>query len=86
MNLSPEYYKINPHTKLEEIADNHIVIIKDINSRIIRKDALKLVETAKQIQTVDPDLKVSLMCNKNICSKSLKMLAENKIEVIYLGK
>lgn len=85
MNLSPEHYNINPRTKLEEISDNHIAIIKDIKSRIIRKDALKLVETAKQINTVEPDLKVSLMCNRNICSKSLKELADNNIDVIYLG-
>lgn len=85
MNLTPQYYNINPRTKLEEISDNHIAIVKDIKSRIIRKDALKLVETAKQINTVEPDLKVSLMCNRNICSKSLKELADNNIDVIYLG-
>lgn len=84
MNLSPEHYNINPRTKLEEISDNHIAIVKDIKSRIIRKDALKLVETAKQINTVEPDLKVSLVCNRNICSKSLKELADNNIDVIYL--
>ncbi len=84
MNLSPEYYNINSRTKLEKIADNHIAIIKDIKSRIIRKDALKLVETATQIKKVEPNFNVSLMCNNNICSKSLKELADNNIEVVYL--
>jgi len=83
MNLDPKYYKLNARTQLAELEPNHIAIVKRIKSRIIQKDAWKIVEAAEQIKALDPTLKVSLLCNDNICSKSLKVLAENDIEVKY---
>lgn len=83
MKLTPQYYKLNSRTQLEELAPQQIAIVKRIKSRIIRKDAEKIVAMAKQIQEVEPTYQVSLVCNDNICSKSLKLLGENGIEVKY---
>lgn len=83
MNTDPKYYKLNARTKLEALSDNEISIIKRIKSRIIRKDALKIVEQAEQIKAVNPTLKVSLTCNDNICSKSLQLLDEKGVTVHY---
>lgn len=81
MNLTPQYYKLTARTTLEELGDKHMGIVKYIKSRIIQKDAWKIVEMAEKIKKVEAGYKVSLMCNDNICSKSLKVLKENNIEV-----
>ncbi len=82
MNTSPSYYNLNSRVKLKQVADGHIGIVKKIKSRIIQKDALKIIEIANTIWEEDPKLKVSLICNDNICSKSVKLLIDNSIGVI----
>lgn len=83
--MSPfiEKYGLNSRVKLEQIAENHIAIVKRIKSRIIQKDALKIIEMVQLIHKTDPRIKVSLVCNNNICSKSLALLKENNIDVIF---
>lgn len=81
MEISAQEYGLNTRVILKEIAPKHIAIVKKIKSRIIQKDALKLIETANKIREKDASLKISLICNNNICSKSLKLLEEKGIEV-----
>ena len=81
MNLSPHYYNLTARTQLKELSTAHIAIVKRIKSRIIQKDAWKIVEAAEKIKAIEPTFKVGLVCNDNICSKSLKVLEENDIEV-----
>ncbi len=69
--------------KLEQIGKNHLGIVKRIKSRIIKKDAQKNIQMANAIREKGANLKVSLICNDNICSKSLVLLSENNIEVVY---
>ena len=75
-------FGVNPRIVLEQIDDNHIGIIKLIKSRIIRKDALKIIEIANHILDQDPTKKVSLICTSNICSKSIELLNKNDIQII----
>ena len=63
-------------------ASNHIAIVKNRKSRIIMKDGEKILESAKQIQSVSPKTKVSLITNAPVCSKTTKYLFENGIKVI----
>ena len=76
-------YGLSRSVKLEEIDKNHIGIVRRIKSRIIQKDALKIIEIAEAIRTTDSAMKVSLICNPNICSKSILMLNENSVEVVF---
>jgi len=80
-NISNKY-GLNSRVILEQIDDYHLGIVKRIKSRIIQKDALKIIETAKLIRDKDSALKVSLICNDNICSKSVALLQAHDIEVI----
>ena len=50
---------------------------------LVYKDVLKIIEMADMIKEKDPELKVSLVCNDNICSKSIKLLIDNNIEIIH---
>jgi hypothetical protein len=83
MNNLANIYGLSSRVKLEQLGENHLGIIKRIKSRIIQKDAKKIIEIAETIHKKDASLKVSLICNNNICSKSIALLKENKIEVIY---
>lgn len=76
-------YGLNSRVKLERINLNHIGILKLIKSRIIQKDAIKIIEQANAIRQIDPNMKVSLICTNNICSKSVVLLHENNIAIIF---
>ncbi|MFM2292381.1 MAG: hypothetical protein RIS29_2194 [Bacteroidota bacterium] len=84
METNPAYYQLSSKVQLEEINEHQIAIRKVIKSRIIQKDAIKIVEMARQIQQVDSQLKVSLICSRNICSKSIDLLAKEGIGICYV--
>jgi len=81
MKLSPAHYGLHSRTLLQQLGTQHIGIIKIIKSRIIRKDAIKIVEMAEKIRLVNPEVKVSLICTPNICSKSVALLEEKDISI-----
>ena len=83
MNTLTNKYCLSSRVKLEELSENNIGIVKLIKSRIIQKDANKIIEIADVIRKTDSSIKVSLICNNNICSKSLALLKDNRIEVIF---
>ncbi len=83
METNPAFYGLSPHIVLEVIKPNLIGIRKVIKSRIIRKDALKIVEIARQIKSVTPQVEVTLICTRNICSKSIQLLKSNGIVVAF---
>jgi hypothetical protein len=84
MEINPTDYGLPTRVQLEALGDNRLGIRKVIKSRIIRKDAEKIVEIARQIRSVNPALGITLLCSRNICSKSLALLREEQIEVAYL--
>ena len=60
--------------------DNNIYIVKNIKSRIIMKDGLKLFDLAKKIKTIK-NARVSLATTAPVCSKTKKYLEENEIKI-----
>ncbi len=84
MDISPKYFGLNSRIQLKQLDINHIAIVKNIKSRIISKDATKIIEMADTIKAKEPDYKVSLMCTKNICSKSIKLLINHNIDIVYI--
>ena len=60
--------------------DNNIYIVKNIKSRIIMKDGLRLFDLAKKIKTVKKAM-VSLATTAPVCSKTKKYLEENEIKI-----
>lgn len=83
MDLFTANYGLSSKIKLVQIEEHNIGIVKRIKSRIIQKDALKIIEIANTIRKKDLNTKVSLICNDNICSKSVKLLNENGIEIQF---
>ncbi|GAT62746.1 hypothetical protein [Paludibacter jiangxiensis] len=84
METNPTYYGLPARVQLEELGENQLGIRKVIKSRIIRKDAEKIAQMARQIKSVNPALGLTLLCNRNICSKSLDLLREEEIEIRYM--
>ena len=60
--------------------DNNIYIVKNIKSRIIMNDGLKLSVLAKKIKTVK-NATVFLATTAPVCSKTTKYLEENEIKI-----
>lgn len=83
MDTTPSHYSLPSRTKLEALGEQHLGVFKLIKSRIIRKDAEKIVETARQIKSVSVEMKVSLICSRNICSKSIRLLEEEGVEIVF---
>ncbi len=82
MNLSPKTYGLNARVQLHEISDDHIGIVKKVKSRIIQKDGLKIIDMYSSIKKNNPNLKVSLMCHDNICSKTRALLNDQDIDIL----
>ena len=81
--------KIDPSTvgasKRSNIAidnDNNIYIVKNIKSRIIMKDGLKLLDLAKNIKNIK-NASVFLATTAPVCSKTKKHLEENQIKITF---
>ena len=62
--------------------NNRLYIIKNIKSRIIMKDGLKIAEAVKQIKN-KTNSSVSLATTAPICSKTTRFLNENDIKIIF---
>ncbi|MBN2765610.1 MAG: hypothetical protein JXR27_04490 [Paludibacteraceae bacterium] len=79
----PTFYGLSTRIQLEALSLNKLGIRKVIKSRIIRKDAEKIVEIAHQIKSVTPYMEVTLICTRNICSKSIDLLKKEGIGIEY---
>jgi hypothetical protein len=81
MNTNPQYYGLSPKIQLKEIGKNKLGIVKVLKSRIIRKDAEKIVAIASQIKSINPELEITLICTHNICSKSIMLLKNERVAI-----
>jgi hypothetical protein len=86
METNPLYYGLPARVRLDKIADNQLAIRKVIKSRLIRKDAEKIVAMANQIRSISPKLEIALICTRNICSKSIALLNSNNINTVYVDE
>lgn len=82
METNPTFYGLSARVQLEELGDNHLGIRKVIKSRIIQKDAAKILNIVRQIKSVNSNLELTLICTPNICSKSIKLLKGEGIELL----
>ena len=84
MEANPLHYNISPRVQLDILGNNELGIRKVIKSRIIQKDAIKIIDIANKIKSVNPNLELTLICTPNICSKSLNLLQKEGISVKYV--
>ena len=82
--LDPKLYGLPPRTVLKKITGRHIAIVINRKSRIIMSDGKKILEKAEKIKKKQKSMKVSLETSAPVCSKTVKFLSDNKIEVILV--
>ena len=77
-----EQFGLPKRTQLIQLDANTIGIIKKRKSRIIMKDSKQIVDIAMQIRKENKNLNIMLIISGPICSKSIKFLGENKIDIL----
>jgi len=82
MKITAKEIGIKSKIEFKEIDSKHLAIVKKIKSRILKKDALKIIEITQKIKENYNYQKFSLICRDNICSKSIKTLKEVEIDII----
>jgi len=71
-----------PRSKLAIDLNKNIYIVKNIKSRIIMKDGIKIVDIAKSIQA-QKSTKKYLATTAPVCSKTKRYLEENQIKTVF---
>lgn len=84
MQNNPLYYGLPSRVQLEDLGNNRLGIRKVIKSRIIQKDASRIIEIVKQIKSVNPELEITLICTRNICSKSIALLEGEGVTIEFV--
>lgn len=69
-------------TPVIEKSKNHFVIVKKRKSRIVMKDAEKILQLANDIRKKTPKAKIDLLVEGPVCSKSIAFLLEHNIQVV----
>jgi len=79
--IDPAIFNLPSRSLIEETSENSFTIVMEKRSRIVMKDAEKVLEKAKKIKERFPTALVGLRISGPICSKSVNFLAEHGIEV-----
>lgn len=80
--IDPKFYGLPPRTILMKRDLNRFTLVINRKSRIVMKDAFTIIKKAEKIKEKAPGASVSLETNAPVCSKSIKFLEENDIDVV----
>lgn len=80
--LNSEDFGLPKRIKLVPLSNGHLAILKKRKSRIIMKDGKQILEIAEKIRDDKSVNSVSLIITGPICSKTIKFLESNSIEII----
>ena len=80
--IDPKEFGLPPKTIIKKLGSNHYALVINRKSRVIMADGKKLAEKADKIKTVQPGIKVSLKSTGPVCSKTIRFLAEQGIDLI----
>lgn len=80
-NVDPKAYGLPSRTVLESNGKDQFSLVINRKSRIIMKDALKILKKAETIKEKVPSAIISLKTTAPVCSKSIQLLEQNDITV-----
>jgi len=80
--IDPKKFGLPGKTVIEDLGDNHYVLVVDRKSRIIMADGKKLLEKAEKIKAVEPGTKISLRSTASVCTKTIRFLADQGIDLL----
>ena len=79
--LDPKEFGLPARTVIEEAGKGQLVLVINRKSRLIMADGRKILARVGKIRKVRPGCQVSLRTTAPVCSKTVKFLAENNIEI-----
>ena len=79
--IDPRRYNLSPRLNLQQNKLNELFIIIDRKSRVVMKDAHRILETVNRIQSIEKDRYVSVLTSAPVCSKTRIFLSDNSISV-----
>ena len=79
--IDPKRYNLSPRLNLQQNELNELFIIIDRKSRVIMKDAHRILEMVNRIQSIEKDRYVSVLTSAPVCSKTRIFLSDNSISV-----
>ena len=80
--VDPKIYNLPPRTILMKKGAAKFILVINRKSRIIMKDALIILKKVEKIKEKVRDASIVLETTAPVCSKSIKFLKENNIEVL----
>jgi len=83
--LNPEEFGLNKRQELIKISETEVGLVKMRKSRIIMKDGEQIYKLVNTIKSKDDKLKVKLVISGPICSKTVKYLIGNNIDIISVS-
>ena len=82
MKRDAKDFGLPARTVLEQTDKNTIALIIDRKSRIVMADGKKILEKAKKIKEVQPSVTVVLKTTAPVCSKTIRLLEGENIQLI----
>ncbi len=79
--IDPKRYNLSPRLNLQQNKLNELFIIIDRKSRVVMKDAYRILETVNRIQSIEKDRNVSVLTSASVCSKTRTFLSRYSILV-----
>ena len=79
--IDPKRYNLSSRLNLHQNKLNELFIIIDRKSRVVMKDAHRILETVNRIQSIEKDRHVSVLTSAPVCSKTQTFLSDNSISV-----
>ena len=79
--IDPRRYNLSPRLNLQQNKLNELFIIINRKSRVVMKDAHRILEMVNRIQSIEKDRYVSVLTSAPVCSKTRIFLSDNSIPV-----
>ena len=79
--IDPKRYNLSPRLNLQQNELNEFILIIDRKSRVVMKDAHRILEMVNRIQSIEKDRHVSMVTSAPVCSKTRTFLSDNSISV-----
>ena len=79
--IDPKRYNLSSRLNLQQNKLNELFIIIDRKSRVVMKDAHRILEMVNRIQSIEKDRHVSVLTSAPVCSKTQTFLSDNSISV-----
>ena len=80
--IDPKVYELPPRTVLLKGGPDEFILVINRKSRIIMKDAITILKNVEKIKEKIQGASVVLETSAPVCSKSIKFLKKNGVDVI----